>query len=144
MGYSFRLSAWVFYMHHPTDRIAHTTAFIKPIVDHWLERIKSQMGPPHERSIRRPITPNCGALAGTNNSPHGSTMKDRSDHPSHDERTYLTTKLHISFTLTLHALLTHVNPFGNLPKIKRSAKISNEFPFLSQSNPRFLNIPGLL
>ena len=27
-----------FYMHHPTDRIAHTTAFVTPIVDHWLER----------------------------------------------------------------------------------------------------------
>ena len=25
-------------MHHPTDRIAHTTAFVAPVVDHWLER----------------------------------------------------------------------------------------------------------
>ena len=25
-------------MHHPTDRIAHTTAFVTPVVDHWLER----------------------------------------------------------------------------------------------------------
>ena len=25
-------------MHHPTDRIAHTTAFITPVVEHWLER----------------------------------------------------------------------------------------------------------
>ena len=33
MGYSFR-----FYMHHPTDRIAHTTAFGTPVVEHWLER----------------------------------------------------------------------------------------------------------
>ena len=23
-------------MHHPTDRIAHTTAFVKPVVEHWL------------------------------------------------------------------------------------------------------------
>ena len=23
-----------FYMHHPTDRIAHTTAFVKPVVEH--------------------------------------------------------------------------------------------------------------
>ena len=25
-------------MHHPTDRIVHTTAFITPVVEHWLER----------------------------------------------------------------------------------------------------------
>ena len=27
-----------FYMHHPTDRIAHTTTFVTPVVEHWLER----------------------------------------------------------------------------------------------------------
>ena len=25
-------------MHHPTDRIAHTTTFVTPVVEHWLER----------------------------------------------------------------------------------------------------------
>ena len=25
-------------MHHPTDRIIHTTAFVKPVVEQWLER----------------------------------------------------------------------------------------------------------
>ena len=25
-------------MHHPTDRIAHATAFVTPVVEHWLER----------------------------------------------------------------------------------------------------------
>ena len=25
-------------MHHPTDRIAHTTAFVTPAVEQWLER----------------------------------------------------------------------------------------------------------
>ena len=25
-------------MHHPTDRIAHTTAFVTPVVEHWQER----------------------------------------------------------------------------------------------------------
>ena len=25
-------------MHHPTDRIVHTTAFVRPVVEHWLER----------------------------------------------------------------------------------------------------------
>ena len=27
-----------FILHHPTDRIAHTTAFVTPVVEHWLER----------------------------------------------------------------------------------------------------------
>ena len=25
-------------MHHPTERIAHTRAFVTPVVEHWLER----------------------------------------------------------------------------------------------------------
>ena len=25
-------------MHNPTDRITHTTAFVTPVVEHWLER----------------------------------------------------------------------------------------------------------
>ena len=24
-------------MHHPTDRRAHTTAFVTPVVEHWLK-----------------------------------------------------------------------------------------------------------
>ena len=47
-----------FYMHHPTDRIAHTTAFVTPVVEHWLEREIAQWVHP---------------------------MKDRSDDPSHHE-----------------------------------------------------------
>ena len=45
-------------MHHPTDRIAHTTAFVTPVVEHWLEREIAQWVHP---------------------------MKDRSDDPSHHE-----------------------------------------------------------
>ena len=30
-----------FYMHHPIDRIVHTTAFVTPVVEHWLERENS-------------------------------------------------------------------------------------------------------
>ena len=26
-------------MHHPTDRIAHTTAFVTPVVEHWLGQL---------------------------------------------------------------------------------------------------------
>ena len=25
-------------MHHPSDRTTHTTAFVTPVVEHWLER----------------------------------------------------------------------------------------------------------
>ena len=49
-------------MHHPTDRIAHTTAFVTPVVEHWLEREIAQWVHP---------------------------MKDRSDDPSHHERMLL-------------------------------------------------------
>ena len=59
MGYCFRLTASVFYMHHPTDRIAHTTAFVTSVVGHWLEREIAQWVHP---------------------------MKDRSDDPSHHDR----------------------------------------------------------
>ena len=43
-------------MHHPTDRITHTTAFVTPVVEHWLEREIAQWGT-HEGSIQRPIAP---------------------------------------------------------------------------------------
>ena len=49
-------------MHHPTDRIIHTTAFVTPVVEHWMEREIAQWVHP---------------------------MKDRSDDPSHHERTLL-------------------------------------------------------
>ena len=41
-------------MHHPTDRIAHTTAFVTPVMENWLEREMAQLVHP-EGSIRRPI-----------------------------------------------------------------------------------------
>ena len=48
-------------MHHPTDRITHTTAFVTPVVEHWLEREIAQWVH-HEGSIRRPIVPSANAL----------------------------------------------------------------------------------
>ena len=45
-----------FYMHHPTDRIAHTMAFVTPVMEHWLEREIAQWVH-HEGSIQQPITP---------------------------------------------------------------------------------------
>ena len=49
-------------MHHPTDKIAHTMAFDTPIVENWLE-------PEIAQWVHH--------------------MKDRSDDPSHHERTLL-------------------------------------------------------
>ena len=49
-------------MHHPTDRIVHTTAFVIPVMEHWLEREIAQWV---------------------------HSMKDRSDDPSHHERKLL-------------------------------------------------------
>ena len=52
MGYYFRLAArFVFYIHHPTDRIAHTTAFVTPVVELWVEQEIAQWVH-HEGSIR--------------------------------------------------------------------------------------------
>ena len=63
IGYSFRLTARVLlYMHHPTYKITHTTAFVTPVVEHFLEREIAQWVHP---------------------------MNDRSDDPSHHERTLL-------------------------------------------------------
>ena len=55
IGYSYRLT-----VRDPTDRITHTTAFVTPVVEHWLEREIAQWVHP---------------------------MKDRSDDPPHHERT---------------------------------------------------------
>ena len=49
-------------MHYPTDRIAHITAFVTPVVEHWLEQEIAQWVHP---------------------------LKDRSDDPSHHKRTLL-------------------------------------------------------
>ena len=63
IGYSFRLTARVLlYAPSPTDRKTHTTAFVTPVVEHWLER-----------EIAQRVHP----------------MKDRSDDTSHHERTLL-------------------------------------------------------
>ena len=58
--YSFRLPARVLVYAPFTDRIAHATAFVTPVMEHWLEREIAQWVQP---------------------------MKDRSDDPSHHERT---------------------------------------------------------
>ena len=36
-GYSYLLTVSNFYMLHPTDWIAHTMAFVIPVVEHWVE-----------------------------------------------------------------------------------------------------------
>ena len=37
MGYSDEQQVFL-YIHHPTCRIAHTTAIVTPDVEHWMER----------------------------------------------------------------------------------------------------------
>ena len=93
--YSLRLTARVL-LYAPSDRIAHTTAFVTPVVEHWLEREIAQWVH-HEGWIRRPIDDIINE--------HSTTVvehwlereiaqwvhhtKDRSDDPSHHERTPL-------------------------------------------------------
>ena len=54
MGYTFQEIKGYFICAPFTDRIAHTTAFVTPVVEHWLEREIAQWVN-HEGSIRRPI-----------------------------------------------------------------------------------------
>ena len=42
----------IFYIHYPTDSIVHTMAYVKPIVERWMER-KITEWVHHEESIRR-------------------------------------------------------------------------------------------
>ena len=78
-------------MHHPTDRITHTTAFVTPVVEHWLEReiawssvatvcceythsvrgaelfmcpcpLKVQARPPQDQRLARPVVLNLGFI----------------------------------------------------------------------------------
>ena len=67
-------------MHHPTDRIAHTTAFVTPVVEHWLGREIVQWVHP---------------------------MKDRSDNPSHHERTLLP-RSYISLRVHIKIVTPHI------------------------------------
>ena len=48
-------------MHHTTDRIGYNTAFVTPVVDHWLEQEIAQCVH-HEGSIKQPVTPQVDAL----------------------------------------------------------------------------------
>ena len=52
----FPISSKGFYMHHPTDRITHTMAFVTPVVEHWVEREIAQWVH-HEELIQRSIAP---------------------------------------------------------------------------------------
>ena len=42
MGYVSDWQQGFFYMYHPTDRIAHTMAFVTPVVKYWLEQELAQ------------------------------------------------------------------------------------------------------
>ena len=77
-------------MHHPTDRITHTTAFVTPVVEHWLEREIAQWVHP---------------------------MKDRSDDPSHHERTlYLWAMSHSPKSDKFNNTQPVIHTLKNIPK----------------------------
>ena len=46
-------------MHHPTDRITHTTAFVTTVVEHWLEREIAQWVHPMNflKCVQHPVFP---------------------------------------------------------------------------------------
>ena len=49
-GLLFPVEQWICYMHHPTNRIAHITAFVIPVVEHWL-KLEIVQWVNHEESI---------------------------------------------------------------------------------------------
>ena len=51
-------------MHHPTDRITHTTAFVTPVVEHWMEReiVVWQMTTDRAREETRFLIGNKGSI----------------------------------------------------------------------------------
>ena len=51
----FLISSKGSFMYYPTDRIAHTTDFVTPVVEHWLKQEISQWIH-NEGSIQQPIT----------------------------------------------------------------------------------------
>ena len=63
-------------MHHPTERMTHITAFVTPVVEHWLEREIAQWVHP---------------------------MNDRSNDPLHHERTPLP-RSYISLLLVVETI----------------------------------------
>ena len=84
-------------MHHPTDRIAHTTVFVTPVVEHWLERELAQWVHPMKDRSNDPLHHERTLLPRSYISlwmereiaQWVHPMKDRSDDPSHHERTLL-------------------------------------------------------
>ena len=85
-------------MHHPTDRIIHTTAFVTPVVEHWLEREIAQWVHP---------------------------MKDRSDDPSHHARMLLP-RSYMNFYQS-HYILLMVHNFNRFSKMKKTNSCLNTF-----------------
>ena len=85
-------------MHHPTDRIAHTTAFVTPVAEHWLEREIAQWV---------------------------YYMKDRSDDPSHHERTPLPRSYISLLILRVPFLSTLVNGLGHIFNIRMLCAVPN-------------------
>ena len=104
-----RVQEELFYMHHHTDRIIHTTAFVTPVVEHWLEREIAQWVHP---------------------------MKDRSDDPSHHERTLLP-RSYISLhgmlvaCLNIRAISTHLitSPYSNHNYLQTKCNNNSTMPF---------------
>ena len=52
-------------MHHPTDRISHTTAFVKPVVEHWLTEKETSVALKSEATL--------GVSSAASFTPHSTT-----------------------------------------------------------------------
>ena len=104
-------------MHHPTDRIAHTTALFTPVVEHWLKREIAQWVHP---------------------------MKDRSDDPSHHERTLLQRGYISLLTKHRNTISKHTRLKGTLfNKIRQYRERERNVLFNDALNTFYLRLYGV-
>ena len=101
-------------MHHPTERITNTTAFVTPVVEHWLEREIAQWV---------------------------HTMKDRHDDPSHQERMLLPRSyISLPHTMVTYELCFTVFCCQTVPTTPVSA---NTYPGNNAFLSNYLNVQCL-
>ena len=109
-------------MHHPTDKIAHTTAFVTPVVEHWLERDIAQCVHP---------------------------MKDRSDDPAHGATSHYSYNTSIDtmeegnvwFNNALRAFYLWLYGVGHMVKAHSDSKSGNPLQLISSKGSFICTIP---
>ena len=125
-------------MHHTTDKIAHTTVFVTPVVEHWLEQEIAQWVH-HEGLIQQSITPLANALTTelhlSPNSRKGGTYR-LFDADLKEEYFSMFQRGHLGPSNSLNNYVSLLNTNSLFCK-------TNAFPFLSGSDISLFFKPNL-